>query len=557
MLKKVILILALILAALVIFYFTNGHEKESTDPIEKPENEEKGSQHNENTFNPGHLVSKVLELAVEGKVPHLPFIAGKTNIQEVRNNWGEPQDIENAGSGAYADYLDHDATLGYRNALVFDVRSYHTDLHQIHFNDIKKAQGEPDEITYYKNEIYDQIILMYQLNENYQLKWILPKPTDSEPNPAVHHISVLSLNYEKTPISPNQMNLDEKIGQMIFAGLEGTEPNNEVNNLINRYQVGGIIFNKENLVSPKQTIDFLNQIQLQNAGNLLPIMFGVDQEGGRISKLPGNLTQLPTNQDIGKINNPTYSYEIGSLLGKQLNAFGFHIDFAPVLDVNSNPNNPVIGDRSFGENPDLVSSLGIQTMKGIQSQGIISVVKHFPGHGDTSVDSHLELPVVNKTRSELEKIELIPFKRAITNGADVVMVGHIMLPKIDSTFPATLSEKIIQGLLRKDLQFNGVVITDDLTMKAITNNFDIGQAAVQSVKAGSDMIMVAHDYNKIVTVIQALKTAVAKGEISEKRIDESIDRILELKKNYNVQNEFIKNVDVDELNRLTGEILRK
>lgn len=132
-----------------------------------------------------------------------------------------------------------------------------------------------------------------------------------------------------------------------------------------------------------------------------------------------------------------------------------------------------------------------------------------------------------------------------------------MLPKIDSTFPATLSEKIIQGLLRKDLQFNGVVITDDLTMKAITNNFDIGQAAVQSVKAGNDMIMVAHDYNKIVTVIQALKTAVAKGEISEKRIDESIDRILELKKNYNVQNEFIKNVDVDELNRLTGEILRK
>jgi beta-N-acetylhexosaminidase len=225
--------------------------------------------------------------------------------------------------------------------------------------------------------------------------------------------------------------------------------------------------------------------------------------------------------------------------------------------VNSNPNNPVIADRSFGNNPDIVSSLGIQTMKGIQSQRIISVEKHFPGHGDTSVDSHFELPVVNKTRAELEKIELIPFKQAIANGADVVMVGHIMLPKIDPKNPSTMSEKIIQGILRKDLKFNGVVITDDMTMKAIINNFEIGQAAVQSVKAGSDIIMVAHDYDKIVTVIKALKAAVESGEISEERIDESVNRILELKKNYNVQNELIKSVDVDELNRLAREILKR
>jgi beta-N-acetylhexosaminidase len=557
MLKKSILILALILAALALFYFISNGEKESINTIEEPPKSGEEPPQNNKVAKPNKLVSEVLTLAKEGKVPHLPFIAGETHIQEIKGDLGEPQSIETVGSGEYANYLNDDATFGYRNELVFDVRSYHSDLHQIRLNDIKKAQGEPDGITYYKDEQYDQIILMYQLNENYQLKWILPKPTDSESNPAVHHISVLNPTYKKTPVSLNEMNLDEKIGQMIFAGLEGTQPNNKMNHLINRYKVGGIIFNGENLVSPKQTIDYLNQIQLQNAGNPLPIMFGVDQEGGRIAKLPGKLKKLPTNQEIGKINDPSFSYEIGSLLGRQLTAFGLHMDFAPVLDVNSNPNNPVIADRSFGNNPDIVSSLGIQTMKGIQSQRIISVEKHFPGHGDTSVDSHFELPVVNKTRAELEKIELIPFKQAIANGADVVMVGHIMLPKIDPKNPSTMSEKIIQGILRKDLKFNGVVITDDMTMKAIINNFEIGQAAVQSVKAGSDIIMVAHDYDKIVTVIKALKAAVESGEISEERIDESVNRILELKKNYNVQNELIKSVDVDELNRLAREILKR
>ncbi|NSL52798.1 beta-N-acetylhexosaminidase [Calidifontibacillus erzurumensis] len=555
MFKKVTLILALILATVAIFYFLNGKEKENIDPIENSPNEEERSPNNDNSSAPITSVSDVLEYAMEGKVPHFPFISGETSFEEVKDKLGDPEDIETVENGAYANYLDQDAAFGYRNGILFDVRSYHPELQEIRFNDIKQAMGEPDKTTYYKDNIYDQIILMYQLNENYQLKWILPRPTDNELNPAVHHISVLASTFKKTPISYDQLTLDEKIGQMIFAGIEGTKPNEKTSELIYRYKVGGIIFNGKNIVSPKQTIDYMNHIQSLNADNPIPIMFGIDQEGGRISKLPGNLLSLPTNEEIGKINDPAYSYEIGSLLGKQLKAFGFHMDFAPVLDVNSNPNNPVIGDRSFGNDPDIVSRLGIQTMKGIQSQNVISVIKHFPGHGDTSVDSHLELPVVNKTRSDLEEIELIPFKKAIKNGADVVMVGHIMLPKIDSNYPSTMSKKIIQGMLRKDLEFHGVVITDDMTMKAITNNFDIGQAAVQSVKAGSDIIMVAHDYEKVVAVIDALKKAVEKGEISEKRINESVERILELKKKYNVQNKVIKSVNIDELNRLTRKVL--
>jgi beta-N-acetylhexosaminidase len=233
----------------------------------------------------------------------------------------------------------------------------------------------------------------------------------------------------------------------------------------------------------------------------------------------------------------------------ELNAFGFNLDFAPVLDVNSNPNNPVIGDRSFGNDASVVSRLGTKTMKGIQSQGVISVIKHFPGHGDTSVDSHLELPTVNKSFGQLKEVELVPFAHAIENGADIVMAAHILLPKIDSEYPASMSKPILTGILRDDLGFDGVILTDDMTMGAITENFEIGRAAVQSVKAGSDIILVAHDYENVVATFKALKAAVESGEISEKRIDESVTRILQLKKKYDVRGEQIQAVNTNELNQ--------
>lgn len=554
MIKKIIAIVAIILTALLIFQLMNkeGSKKTKDDP---PLSQDEPTHEDHNIPSTEELITEILNLAKEGKVLHTPFIAGQTNIEDIKNSWGEPENIEIAGSGKYANYLNHDVTIGFQNSLVFDIRSYHSELQEIHLQDIKKVQGEPDDITYYKDDFFNQIIMMYHLNGDYQIKWVMPKPTDSEPNPAVHHISI----FTQIPTDPsdliNNRTLDEKIGQMIFPGISGTSPNEKMADLINKYKVGGIILNGGGLVSPEQTINYLNEVKSQNANNPIPILFGVDQEGGRISKLPGNLTKLPTNQTIGIRNDPSFSNQIGTILGKELKAFGFNIDFAPVLDVNSNPNNPVIGDRSFGNNPDIVSRLGIQTMKGIQSQNVISVIKHFPGHGDTSVDSHKELPVVNKSLKELESLELIPFKHAIEEGADVVMVGHILLPKLDASYPATMSKPIINGILREKLHFNGVIITDDMTMNAITNQHDIGQAAVQSVKAGSDIIMVAHDYDKIVSTIQALKAAVENGDIPVERIDESVSRILELKKKYKINNEKVKSVDIEELNQLIGNVL--
>src|SRR5699024_3538694 len=262
-------------------------------------------------------------------------------------------------------------------------------------------------------------------------------------------------------------------------------------------------------------------------------------------------------RSIGNLNDPDLSYEVGTILGKQMNEMGFNLDFAPVLDVNSNPDNPVIGNRSFGDNPEIVSRLGIETMKGIQDEQIISVIKHFPGHGDTGVDSHLELPKVNKSYDELKELELVPFQNAIDNGADVTMIAHILMPKIDPDYPASMSSEIITDMLREDAGFDGVVITDDLTMQAITDHYDIGQAALQSVKAGSDLMLVAHEYDNVENVFRTLKEAVENGELSEERIDESVRRIQDLKEKYHVTDEATEKPDLSGINGKVESVLEK
>lgn len=352
------------------------------------------------------------------------------------------------------------------------------------------------------------------------------------------------------------MTLNEKIGQMILAGITGTTMDTNTRNLITQYNVGGIIFYKNNLVNPWQAVQLVNQIKAVNATNL-PLLLSVDEEGGRITRLPGGLVNLPSNQQIGVVNNQKFSYKVGAILGEELKSFGLNMDFAPVLDINSNPNNPVIGDRSFGDNAKLVSRLGIQTMKGIQSQNIIATIKHFPGHGDTSVDSHLELPIVNKSLKELKELELIPFERTIKKGADVVMVAHILLPQLDPQNPASMSKTVMSDILRNQLDFEGVIITDDMTMRAITDHFDIGRAAVESVKSGSDIILVGHHYKNVVETISSLKSAVQKGEISEQRINESVARIIALKRKYGINNSKVGSVNIEDINQSITTLLNE
>lgn len=506
------------------------------------------------------LIEDIFSQSKQGKIMNAPFIAGETNLEEVLEIWGNPDDIDSTSVGDYANYNSYEATIGSINSVVVDVRSYKSELNTIHLKDIEAFAGKPDKITYYQDNTNNQIILIYNVNSTYQLKWILPRPTNSEPNPKVHHISVLSQNnlvLQQMKNKISKMTLNEKIGQMIFAGISGKTLNDNDLSLINEYKVGGIIFFKDNLASTNQTLNLLNEIKSVNANNGIPLFLGIDEEGGRISRLPNEINNIPSSKKISESNDVFFAHDIGKILGKELSAFGFNLNFAPVLDVNSNPKNPIIGDRSFGDDPEIVSSFGIAAMKGLQSENIISVVKHFPGHGDTAVDSHLDLPVVSKSIEQLYELELIPFKNAIAEGTDVVMVAHILLPKVDSTFPSSMSKEIITGILREQLNFDGVVITDDLTMKAITNNYNIAAAAVNSVKAGSDIILIAHDYHNVISSFQALKKAVENGEIPEERIDESVTRILQLKEKYKVDNSKVNQIDIEELNHTINKVLNK
>jgi beta-N-acetylhexosaminidase len=516
------------------------------------------------------VITHIYGAASLGKSAQTPFEVGHTHFHDVVAQWGDPNNSEEINNRTYAEYTEEKITLGYEDDVVKDIRSYNSQLNQIRYKDILDILGQPTETKRYQDERHNQVILIYNTNSDYQLKWIIPK--ESEMNESlVDHISIISLeepapgedvadheeNHDMIPKTVTNMTLNEKIGQLLFVGISGTSLNQNDLNLIQKYKVGGLILYSHNLVDTTQSVNLLNSIKNQNSTNAIPLFLGVDQEGGNVSRLPSDILTFPTNEQIGRINSEEYSYDIGKTLGEELNAFGFNLNFAPVLDVNSNPDNPVIGNRSFSPDANIVSRLGTATLKGLQSQKIIPVVKHFPGHGDTKVDSHLALPIVHKDLSKLSDTELVPFKHAIKNKADAVMVAHILLPEIDSEYPATLSHTVITDILRKELNFNGVVITDDMTMGAIKEHYSISKAVVKSINAGSDIVLVAHNYNSVVTSYNSLVEAVQNGTISEERINKSVTRILNLKKKYNINNKQVNKVDIGQLNNKINQVNQK
>lgn len=345
------------------------------------------------------------------------------------------------------------------------------------------------------------------------------------------------------------MTLEQKIGQMLLVGIDGTQLDSQAKKMIAEDDVGGIILYKDNIQSLKSMVTLINDLKKSNNDNPVPLFMSVDQEGGKVSRMPEEYAAMPGSGKVGAAGNPDSARTMGRLLAREVLSAGFNMNFAPVLDINSNPDNPVIGDRSFGSTAGIVTPLGIAEMKGIAEAGVIPVVKHFPGHGDTSVDSHLELPVVNKTAAGLAKLEWLPFQAAIQEQADAVMVAHILYPKLDPDKPASLSKPIIGDLLRDQMGFDGVVITDDLTMGAITDHYTLAAAAVDTVLAGSDILLIAHEYKNEQAARQALLAAVKDGTIAETRIDESVYRILSLKQKYKLSDKPLPVRDLTELNK--------
>lgn len=329
------------------------------------------------------------------------------------------------------------------------------------------------------------------------------------------------------------MNLEQKIGQLIISGFSGTNLSSQEAQLIASGRIGGVILFKQNIENKRQLLELINEIKSNNPAENKPLFISLDEEGGRVSRLPEGKTEFPPSLMIGEKKDADLSEEVGRVIGEEAGSFGFNVNYAPVLDIYSNPENKVIGDRAYGTTAAEVSVHGIAVMKGLQEAGMISAIKHFPGHGDTSVDSHESLPVVNKTKAQLEKRELIPFREAIKEGADMIMVAHIKYPKIDSSGkPASLSPVMIQDTLRKDLGYDGVVITDDLEMGAIEQNYGSGEAAVMALEAGADIILFGHTPDKAIEAYKAIQTAVDTGRLSEAEIDERVLRILKLKEKY-------------------------
>ncbi|GAA4829385.1 beta-N-acetylhexosaminidase [Paenibacillus vulneris] len=345
----------------------------------------------------------------------------------------------------------------------------------------------------------------------------------------------------------NSMTLEEKLGQMVLFGVEGTVLDDTTRNHITKDHVGGFIFFGPNIKDSHQAWSLFQSMQKENASAKLPLLLGVDQEGGRVSRLPKELPAFPASQAVGAAQDPDYAYKVGSTLAHALGAFGLNIDFAPVLDVNSNLNNPVIGDRSFGSTAEAVNRMAIPEMKGIQSGGVIPVVKHFPGHGDTSVDSHKELPIVQHDLQRLRTVEFAPFAEAIRQGADAVMVAHLLVTKLDPKLPASLSPVIIQQYLRGELGFNGVVITDDMTMEAIGSTMPIDKAAVQAVQAGADIVLVGHEPAKERAVLNALLQAAREGALKQETIDASVYRIAKLKTKAKLTKESVPEPNIEKL----------
>lgn len=328
-------------------------------------------------------------------------------------------------------------------------------------------------------------------------------------------------------IKINEMTLDEKIGQMVLSGFNGTHFNGELDTLINDLKVGGVILFSRNIEDSKQ-LKKLN-LDIEEANKNIPVFISIDEEGGRVNRLAKNIKRFESAKSIGDKGDIKYAYENGKEIGKTLKEHKINMNFAPVLDIYSNSKNTVIGDRAFGDNEKIVETMGIATMKGLKDGNVIPVIKHFPGHGDTEVDSHIGLPVVEKSIDQLYDFELVPFKKAIESGADAVMVSHILMKQIDDKNPATLSYNLITRILRNDMEFSNVIITDDMCMKAITNRLSVEEASIKSIKAGSYIILIGSDVNKTKSVIEKIKLAVERNEISEKRIYESVYRILKLK----------------------------
>ena len=341
---------------------------------------------------------------------------------------------------------------------------------------------------------------------------------------------------DEARIITRALSLDQKIGQLIMMAVPGDGMNRAAEMILKRYRPGGVILFGYNLSTFEHNKKFIHDLQEASCSYTgIPLFISIDQEGGRVVRIVSGATQFPGAMAAGVSGDRDLVYRWGRILAAELRITGVNMNLAPVLDVNNNPRNPVINTRSFGSDPRQVADLGAAFIRGIRDSRCIAVGKHFPGHGDTDKDSHLTLPVIRYGMERLSRIELVPFKRAIGAGVECIMTAHIAYPSIlESDEPATESKRFLNDMLRKEFGFDGLVITDDMEMHAISRRQEMGEAAVRSVLAGADIILISSYERNILLIINALTKAVREKRITEERIDAAVARIIETKIRYGI-----------------------
>ena len=337
--------------------------------------------------------------------------------------------------------------------------------------------------------------------------------------------------------------MNKKIGQMFIVRMLGKTITKELEILIKDYNIGGICLYSKNYNSYEEMLSLINNLkELNKKYNNTPLFIAIDQEGGRVNRLPKDIKNIVSAKKLSKNND--YITEAGNIFGEILSKSGINMNFSPVLDIQRFEDKHAIGDRCFGDNANDVSKKGLLMMKSLKNNNIISVVKHFPGHGLVKNDTHFLLPLVNKNVDNTE--DIIPFKEAIKQNTDAIMVSHILLSKLDPFNPASLSKKVIKDYLQNKLHYEGLIITDDLKMKSVNILYGYKKSSLKAIHAGNDIILIGAEHNKVINCINYINNKL-NNEL-ETNINNSYNKILSIKDKYNITDELNKPIDIEKYN---------
>lgn len=352
-----------------------------------------------------------------------------------------------------------------------------------------------------------------------------------------------------------QLSLEEKIGQMMMVGMDTNYITDRIKVLISDYKIGGIILYRKNFNTYKDMLKLITDLKQLNQNNRIPLFIAIDQEGGRVNRMPSEIENLPSPSLISRYGGEELVRKANNITGEILRNSGYNVNFSPVLDLMENGNQKVVGDRSFGNDKIEVAKMGITAMKELQKNNIISVIKHFPGHGATKKDSHHFLPIIKTPMSKIEKEDMYPFEMAIKNGADALLVGHLLIKNVTGIYPASLSRKFITKYIRLKYRYRGLIFTDDLKMRAIKFIYGPSIAIRKAFEAGNDVIIFRFNKDEEKNAINRIINLAKDGKIKESRINRSVKRIINIKEKYKISDtDEIEGINIGEINKEIHEI---